>query len=404
MIIGKRTIKKYNLPLVLPSQFFDDDCVGDIQRATHLLLPRAKLLHGLVSGERDNRGQATCEAQPCVGCGNRSCGGITDSALQPGLELSTTEDVRVEAVSGTHTVWTEGEHLDRDEGCYPLPLQAPTQTHDTFITSLVRETQNLFVAIHNTDDETNDDKVDSVAPFLVVDKIVGRNDYFLDNPLLSAISIEGDSKLRAGLVILIQKYSHIFRNDLAANPADVPPFNLIVDMEKWRNPKNRGPPRVQFSANQAETVKQIDHLLAQNIIERSNASYYSQVLLTSKVDGSKRFCIDYRKLNDCTESAFWPLLNLIQIIVRLGTHKSSIYGVMDLTSGYHQAPLSLATRLFTAFITFCGVFHYLRLLFGPKRAPSYFQQMMAAVVLAILVYILTTALFMLPTTLHFYIE
>jgi hypothetical protein len=58
---------------------------------------------------------------------------------------------------------------------------------------------------------------------------------------------------------------------------------------------------------------------------------------------------------------------------------------MDITSGYHQAPLSLAARVFTAFITFCGVFHYLRLPFGPKRAPSYFQEMMAAVVLSGLV-------------------
>jgi hypothetical protein len=151
-------------------------------------------------------------------------------------------------------------------------------------------------------------------------------------------------------------------------------------MEKWRNPKNRGPPRVQSSANQAETVRQIDLLLAQKIIERSDALYYSQGLLTNKPDGSKRFVIDYRKLNDCTESASWPLLNIKQMFVRLGTHKSSIYGVMDLTSGYHQAPLSLAARVFTAFITFCGIFQYLRLPFGPKRAPPYFQEMMAAVV------------------------
>jgi hypothetical protein len=120
-----------------------------------------------------------------------------------------------------------------------------------------------------------------------------------------------------------------------------------------------------------ETVKQIDQLSAQNIIERSDASYYSQVLLTAKPDGTKRFCIDYRKLNDYTKPAFWPLLNIKQMFVRLGTHKSSIYSVVDLTSGYHQAPLSLAARIFTVFITFCGVFHYLRLPFGPKRAPSY---------------------------------
>jgi hypothetical protein len=120
------------------------------------------------------------------------------------------------------------------------------------------------------------------------------------------------------LVLLIQKYSHIFRNDLAKDPADIPPFELQVDMEKWRNPENRGPPRVQSSSNQAETVRQIDLLLAQEIIERSDASYYSQVLLTNKPDGSKRFVIDYRKLNDCTESASWPLLNIKQLFIRLG--------------------------------------------------------------------------------------
>ena len=108
--------------------------------------------------------------------------------------------------------------------------------------------------------------------------------------------------------------------------------------------------------------------------------------MTPKPPDGFRFCIDYRKLNDCTESASWPLPNIKQMFVRLGQHKSKVYGVVDLTSGYHQAPLSLSARIFTAFIAFCGIFHYLRLPFGPKRAPSYFQEVMAAVVLVGLVY------------------
>jgi uncharacterized membrane protein len=48
--------------------------------------------------------------------------------------------------------------------------------------------------------------------------------------------------------------------------------------------------------------------------------------------------------------------------------------------------MSFAARIFTAFIAFCGIYHYLRLPFGPKRAWSYFQEMMAAVVLAGLIY------------------
>ena len=61
---------------------------------------------------------------------------------------------------------------------------------------------------------------------------------------------------------------------------------------------------------------------------------------------------------------------------------------MDLTQGYHQAPSTLATRAYTSFITFSGVYQFTRLPFGPKRAPSYFQEIMATVVLTGLVYMI----------------
>jgi hypothetical protein len=62
--------------------------------------------------------------------------------------------------------------------------------------------------------------------------------------------------------------------------------------------------------------------------------------------------------------------------------------VLDLTSGYHQAPVSQASILLTAFICFCGVYEYLRVPFGPKGAPPYFQYTMSTVVLAGLIYII----------------
>ena len=63
-----------------------------------------------------------------------------------------------------------------------------------------------------------------------------------------------------------------------------------------------------------------------------------------------------------------------------------VFAVLDLTQGYHQAPLTLAARAYTAFILFCGVYQFTRLPFGPKQAPSYFQQIMTTVVLAGLIY------------------
>ena len=56
---------------------------------------------------------------------------------------------------------------------------------------------------------------------------------------------------------------------------------------------------------------------------------------------------------------------------------------MDLTQGYHQAPITLATGAYASFILFCGLYQFTPLPFGPKRAPSYSQQVMATVVLAL---------------------
>ena len=59
---------------------------------------------------------------------------------------------------------------------------------------------------------------------------------------------------------------------------------------------------------------------------------------------------------------------------------------MDLTSGYHQAPLSPFASLFTAFIVWCGTFQWLRVPMGLKGAPAYFQRVMSTFVLADLMY------------------
>ena len=99
-------------------------------------------------------------------------------------------------------------------------------------------------------------------------------------------------------------------------------------------------------------------------------------------------CVNYRELNDCTANASWPIPNIAEMLRRIGSQKPKIFGVMDLTQGYHQAPLTFATRAYTAFIAFSGVYQFTRLPFGPKRAPSYIQEIMATVVLAGLIYMI----------------
>ena len=75
-------------------------------------------------------------------------------------------------------------------------------------------------------------------------------------------------------------------------------------------------------------------------------------------------CVDYRALNDCTPDASWPIPNIAEMLRRIGSRKPKIFGIMDLTRGYHQAPLSNTTKAYTAFITFSGVYEFTRLPFG----------------------------------------
>ena len=63
---------------------------------------------------------------------------------------------------------------------------------------------------------------------------------------------------------------------------------------------------------------------------------------------------------------------------------------MDFTQGFHQIAKDKASAVLTAFITFCDIYQFTKAPFGSKHAPSYYQQLIAGVVLAN--YTLTIAL------------
>jgi hypothetical protein len=94
----------------------------------------------------------------------------------------------------------------------------------------------------------------------------------------------------------------------------MPPFELTIDKSKWETYRNRDPVRVQSQPKQVEIDKQVQEMLANGIIEKSQAIYYSQVMLTPKPDGSYRFCADYHNMNDATPDASWPIRNIAQLL------------------------------------------------------------------------------------------
>ena len=177
------------------------------------------------------------------------------------------------------------------------------------------------------------------------------------------------------------EYRDIFSDVLAERAADLTPFRFNVEEPLWETPGNWTPCRPQSVKNNIEIEKTITTMLADGVIEKSNTSYYSHPVTVQKTEDKVRVCIYYRNLNDCIKPASWPLPNIRGLFERIGHNKPTVFGVMDLTAGYHQAPLYPPHRVF------CGLYQFTRLPFGPKRAPSYFQEQMVTKVLQGLLYV-----------------
>jgi len=63
--------------------------------------------------------------------------------------------------------------------------------------------------------------------------------------------------------------------------------------------------------------KEIDNVLAMVIIEESTAAYASPVVMVGKPDGTKRVCVDYRKLNCVTVFDPEPMPTAEEIFAKL---------------------------------------------------------------------------------------
>lgn len=128
-----------------------------------------------------------------------------------------------------------------------------------------------------------------------------------------------------------------------------------------------------MSENELEmTKKYLDENLVKDFIQSFKSSIASPVLFANKKGEDKRFCVDYRKLNDNTIKNRYVISLIFEMLERFKDVK--YFTRLDLKHAYHLLRIVEEHEYKSAFKTRYENYEYLVVFFDFCNASSQFQQ------------------------------
>ncbi|UYV80096.1 K02A2.6-like, partial [Cordylochernes scorpioides] len=168
---------------------------------------------------------------------------------------------------------------------------------------------------------------------------------------------------------ILYEFSHVFSTNKYNVPKlNIPPVKIntttdkIIALRPYRVPLH----------DQQEIQTQIEKMLQHGIIASSVSPYASPITLVTKRDKTKRFCIDYRKLNEIIAPDVHPLPLIETILDKLS--KAKYYSSVDIASAYWQVEVEPNSRNLLAFVTLDSQYEFCRLPYGFKNSPQIYHR------------------------------
>ena len=176
------------------------------------------------------------------------------------------------------------------------------------------------------------------------------------------------------LADLLNRYQHVF----AKSSDDLGRCDRVLHkINTGAATPCRQPPRRQPIGKRDIEKQEVLKMLERKVIEPSSSAWSSPIVLVTKKDGSTRFCVDYRRLNDRTVKDAYPIPRVDECLDSLTGSKW--FSCLDLNSGFWQIGLDPADKEKTAFATSLGLYQFTVMPFGLANAPSTFERLIEGV-------------------------
>ncbi|XP_047943164.1 uncharacterized protein LOC125190006 [Salvia hispanica] len=170
---------------------------------------------------------------------------------------------------------------------------------------------------------------------------------------------------------LIERFADIMKEPKGLPPSRASDHKIALKDE--RTVINVAPYRyARYQKDEIE--RQVKDMLETGLIRPSLSPFSSPALLVKKKDGSWRFCVDHRALNDATVKDRFPIPTIDDMLDEL--HGAKYFSKMDLRAGFHQIRMDATDVSKTAFRVHNGHYEYMVMPFGLCNAPSTFQAAM----------------------------